>query len=983
MRFTSRWRDALGVAVILSLVGLGNIGPALAAPAPSPAGPVVAQAATTTAVTGNARDGSGAPVVGARVTLSGPSSTTVSTDGSGNFTATVAPGIYRISISKPGYNPVALSDITIAPGTSTPLTVTMTQADLNSLRTIGSVTSTTRGSSINTGPATQTFLSSAAISNFGAPQISDVLQHVPGITVQQMGSQQDRSIVVGGVQPYETQVLIDGHPLALGQNGVWVSTYFPSALLGGIETQIGPGNTTPFANIAVGGTANLLTPGFTAKPHVTITQSYDNYGSQGTTFLGTGTTGHLGYVVDLTTSGLNSPFTGTTKCIVNPDSGAGQAGTATISNCTSADAQLYQKGEVFKLKYDFSPTTSLEAGFVGAWGGWNPQGTAWGESEGPYTIKECSSNGYQCTNPNGLKYVGQAIPGYFWYQGSAIWNNQDIWDAQFRTAVGNTTILIRPYLGSIEPEITTGGQTQASTPAFFGPNAPIGSATGPSFANGTPLPTGYTPATPAEKACANGGNNLANPQGIYTVVSGQFECFGSAFITYEQDKLYGNTTSIIQPLGNDNLLNFTYDFHGQSTTAVIAFPGNYAVPPGTADRYSTFSLTGTFHVTPRLTANLGLYTTQWSVYGGQPLESNADIVNQFVAALNSGNFQPAQPATVNLNRSVVHGDPHLAFVYRANQDVSIRAAAGSSTTFPFVDQVSGAAQYETPACTLGPPFADGGTLILKNSQLNPETSIGYGLGADVRTKHAGTFSVDLQQTIVHNVFETLTQSVALGPTVPDTCGIGLPALLGVFEPVNVARLNAQSVIFKYAYQPVKGFGFNIAATAESSILSGLGPQFFTPTLPGATPVYSVPANNVQICGNGTTAPGIATCIPYLQGYGQITWAQPDGSFVGLGVNYQGKNNAYFQPPFALVDMVAIRPVSKFADVQLSVQNLLNTNNYGAYLPIPYGSNQEYPGVPLVGNTANATQTAISQGSFYPTVVPATARYVRLMVRVHV
>ena len=67
------------------------------------------------------------------------------------------------------------------------------------------------------------------------------------------------------MQPYETQVLIDGHPIALGQYGVWFSQYFPSFLIGSVETQTGPGNTTPFANLAVGGTANLQTPAFTTK----------------------------------------------------------------------------------------------------------------------------------------------------------------------------------------------------------------------------------------------------------------------------------------------------------------------------------------------------------------------------------------------------------------------------------------------------------------------------------------------------------------------------------------------------------------------------------------------------------------------------------------------------------------------------------------------------------------------------------------------
>ena len=69
----------------------------------------------------------------------------------------------------------------------------------------------------------------------------------------------------GGVQPYETQVLVDGHPLALGQYGVWVSQYFPSFLIGGVEAQSGPGNTTPFANIAVGGTVAGITTELRAR----------------------------------------------------------------------------------------------------------------------------------------------------------------------------------------------------------------------------------------------------------------------------------------------------------------------------------------------------------------------------------------------------------------------------------------------------------------------------------------------------------------------------------------------------------------------------------------------------------------------------------------------------------------------------------------------------------------------------------------------
>jgi len=939
----------LRVAGALLLIAFAWTNAASAGPAPTTA---VVPAAT---ISGSVHDAAGAGVVGARVTVAGPSTQSTTTDATGAFSLTIFPGIYRLYIAKGGYNPVSLASITAAGGTTTPIAVTMTQADLNSLHTIGSVTSTTRGSAINVGPAVSSYLSADAISNFAAPQINDVLQHLPDVTIQQMGSQPDKSIIVGGVQPYETQVLIDGHPVALGQYGVWVSTYFPSFLIGGIETQSGPGNTTPFANLAVGGTANLLTPGFTAKPTAELTYGYDNYQSQTSTLLATGSAGHLEYVAGLGTSGLNTPFTKAIDCLVIPD--GGNPGSGVVSDCTNAEANLYQKGMVFKLKYDFTPTTSLDVGYVGAWGGFYTQGTAWGTYLGQQTIEACQSNGYICGNPNFASLVGKTITGYAWYTGSQVYNNQALYDAQFRTSIGNTTILVRPYIGDIEPEVTM-GYGQVYFPQFFGPPGSY------SYGNGVTPPPSYlsgvyatnpvtgapapTTGTPSEQACAASGT-VTSPAGTFTVVDNQWQCYYEAYSTYEQDKLYGMTTSIVQPIGHDDVLNFTYDFHGQSTYAYINSPAAVSVPFSTT-RYSTFSLTGEFNISSKLKTDVGLYNTQWSVNGVQ-LADPADSTST---------------ALTGLNRSVTHFDPHIAFVDRPSANLALRLSTGTSTTYPFVGQVSGLATYELPACSLGPPFWNGGTLTEKNPNLAPETSIAYDAGADVRLPRNSILSVDLQQTIVHGVFEQLTTQVT--SPLPPLCGG--TSVEGIFAPVNVAKLAANLVTLKYAYAPSKGFGFNIAATGESSVLSGLTPNLFSA---GSA---SVPANDVQICGNGVAAPGIATCIPYLQGYAQFTWAQPSGTFVGLGVDYQGKNNAYFQPPFALVDLVAKRPLTRNAELQLSVQNLLNTNNYGAYLPIPGA------GTPLVADTTDASYSSLQQTSFTPALIPASPRYVRLQIRLH-
>jgi len=475
----------------------------------------------------------------------------------------------------------------------------------------------------------------------------------------------------------------------------------------------------------------------------------------------------------------------------------------------------------------------------------------------------------------------------------------------------------------------------------------------PGLVPGQPVPAGYTPpAGSSEAACSASFGNIANPRGIYTTTNNQFTCFNNPYTTYEQDKLYGMTTSFIQPLGGDNFLNFTYDFHGQSTFAYIDSPAFVSVPFST-DRYSTFSLTGSFALAPKLMLNLGLYDTLWTVNGVQ-LANPAD---------------PTSTALTGLSRSKSHFDPHLALVARLDPNTAVRAAAGTSTTFPFVGQVSGLATYEPAACSLGAPFADGGTLTKKNPDLDPETSIAYSAGVDHRFRNNSVISADVQETIVHGVFEQLTTELAQ-PTLPNLC-LPTPALEGIYFPANVAKLDAKSVTLKYNYAPSKGFGFNLSASAQSSILSGLTPNLFTPN----SAIGSVPANGVQICGTGTTV-GAATCVPYLQGYGQFTWGQPDGTFVGLGVLYLGKNNAYLQPPMALVDLVARRPISRSVELALSVENMFNTNNYGTYLPIPGA------GTPLVSNTTNSSFSTIQQTSYPTALVPAPPRYVRLSLRVH-
>jgi hypothetical protein len=887
----------------------------------------------TLTLSGIVKSDGGAALAGAAVELTGPVRASQQTDAGGRFSFPVIAGVYSIQVQRGGFNPVSYQDIVVAEGTSQSLSVSLTATDLSALRTIGRTTSSARGGvSLNQTAATTSTVSAAAFSNLAAPQINSVLQRIPDVTVQYLGGKPDTTIIVGGAQPYETQVLIDGHPLAIGKSGVWTSTYFPSYLIGGVETQSGPGNTTPFANLAVGGTANLLTPQFTDRPTLQLVSGIDTYQAQYSYILATGRVGGLSYVAATGAGGSNGPYFKKYGCSVSADNFQNDntpGSTGTIQYCGDTSSSLLTHGSSLKLRYDFTPSTSFEAGFVGAWGTFAPQSTSFANTIGPTTVLACLSPplDLHCTNPAYANLIGKSVNGLFFYSGTSVFNNQTLFDGQFRTSIGDNTLLIRPYIGLIEPESVIGagplGDGQAHYPNFFSP-------------------PGADPAAFAAFCSANFGSPT-NTSGQTVVVGGQQECFQTVYNKYEQDKLYGTTFTLLHPMGSSSL-NLTYDFHGQSTYATEVSATNVTVP-FSAVRYSTLSLTGDLRFIRNLAIDFGLYNTNWSLSGTQP-----EIIGGTPVLDINGN-----PVPTALGRDIARFDPHLAFVFHPSGTVAYRLAYGTSTTFPFIGQVSGLASYG-PFSPNAPQYT-GGNLVKENPSLAPETSFALAAGVDKRFGNGGVLSLDVQSTVIHNVFETLTQGI------PTSIG----QLIAVSQPINAARLHSELLTLKYMYAPSYGFGYNLAAAAQRSIVDGIPASVYAGG-PG------FPVNGVQVCGNGLDQPGIPTCIPYLKGYAQATFTSRNGGFAALGIDYEGKNNPYYQPPFAILDLTLRQPISRHIDLQVSIENLLNTNAF-SYLAAPN------LGVPLVAGATNDGVTTY-QTTYSSTLIPAPARDLRVQLRYH-
>ncbi len=989
--------------------------------------PLAAAAAGTTAVvTGVVRASRGAPLGGATVELIGPARLSTTTDAHGSYKFPLVPtGLYTMQVSKAGYNLYRNDSVTAFIGETTTIDVTLVAASFSSLRVIASVATNEPGvAPLNTSTAAIDTISSATFENQGSQQVSQVLNETPGIFTTPYspgngnpsngaspGSQQTPQI--RGALPYETESLIDGHPVSVGSAGTYSPNLINPFLLQSAELVKGPGSMPVEINYAINGTINYITLEPSAQPRQEGMFGVDKWGGVSAGFKATGeTTNHkLGYAFGYVSDGAPGPLQtfrmmGTQLPLANgpqggpyyvnghqlamlgtpigeglaPSSFSKYAGMGITFNeplvgcCYSMDTGYHSTSQLAKIVYNFSNTTSLQLSYLGAQsvtgnGDVNAYDTSQVGTTGlpAFAFDPCGGKNaaltcnpfatgtpYNCASPGKGPSCSTAIPfDLSSFNGIGFSNvQQNLFQGEFRTALGQTgTILARYYTGSLNNYNTEGTSSPLNTSLNAYGTVPL-----------CPLGTAFDPSTPT----AAGGTD---PNGwmcltkhgavapVNTTFNGQhvnFQTNSAANLFYTNDAMSGETLQMQEQLG-ENTLTLAYDRseQGSASTANEPSVGIIVNSPvaGSRQTFQTISLRGNFVLEPKLLLNVGDYQ------------------------LNYLSHYSIDGGTSWNDASHSYNEPRASLSWRPESNTIFRLSGGGSVAPPYITLVSSGGP--TWSQIIGGVPAAGWIQNANNGNISAETAFGYDLGMDHRIARATSASVDLYFTQLHNLFLTETS------TVTGAAAAGCPnAPCEVSQTANLGQARYEGVEFALNHVPLYGFGWRIQGSLQRAFTYNLPPYFYcagstdpktgktTPPGPGCiynTNLAVLP--EVNFGGQPTALSGSPNGIaggrvPYASGYGELSWLGHFGQYYNVGLTYYGNNNAYNEPAFAVLSAnVRFNLNDRGTHMQFSADNLT-----GAYA-YPYAG--FFNGIPLP-LVRNATQTSLTTGEPVPVGLAATA-----------
>ena len=950
-------------------------------------GPTLVAQATSASVSGRITDSStGGPVVNATVTLKGPSTYTATTDAFGSFSVSnVTPGIYSVSITKTGYNPLTQDTLVVLAGASPNISGQIQPITFTTLRTIASVRSTGRGT-FNVTPASVAVVTAQTIQEQGQAQVMQVLNQTPGILASFPSTSANGAAPgaitfpdIRGALSFETASLVDGHPVSVGTFGDYVSTFIPAFMLGNIEVVKGPGVAAPNVNYAIGGTVNYSTKDPTYTPQGFIGLGVDNRGSTIIHFAFTGTAGRLGYAFGLANDNLSSgldnyqaqfsPSTGTVG-ILNWNGTTGRSvafndasitfpGTISTSfanfnlvACCEPIQDLYQsKSYLVKLRYRVSPVTSATFTYLGAQSYANQNANTGSFTVGSFFCSpgpsNCVNPGYTGSVPNGtLQPVAFVRPGR-----QREVQNEPILQGDIRTSIGNDTLLARYYAAGIH-RLLFEGSDSPNVPEIM--NVQL-------YGNDTSTSTNYSG---------------------QTVPMAFFNYFNQA----EDDVLHGWSIEWNHPFNATNSLTVAVDqtssstvsyFVGSASTSANAniniatfnapVVPSLTLPKGSTQLFSTAMARLQWQLSPKWNATLAGY---YNIY-------NSNFPTQSVnggTGLNS--CQPNGDHCIFSQSITNHWDERLAFEFRPNANLALRFSAGTAIAPPYLQLLSGLASTISFSTVTGVA-----SQRINTGGLKPETAFGYDVGGDYRFRDGvTTLSGDIYVTTLQNHFLSyMYDSGTLCPANDPVTGAATPAgcagkPLFYTSNRNLADARFMGLELALKSRPPVGFGYTVQGALQRGYAYALPACFYSTTINPATHQLDCTKFNTNLAiipnqnftgsgesGNGCGCNGFSNhSIPYAQGYAELNYRFPGGSSAYIGDQYLGKNNSAGLPPFWMMNVGTTLQFGSGVQFQINGYNVTNAYpnvfpTYGGGVPIPIAGLPSTAGAGVTGPLAAGTQ----------------------------
>ena len=609
----------------------------------------------------------------------------------------------------------------------------------------------------------------------------------------------------------------------------------------------------------------------------------DQFDAQFSSFNLSGNVGsaqRFSYVLSYNVAGVIGPEHGQYGYDVQPDPNNPGYGLAVFGSPLNDDVN--QRSELAKFRYRLSESTSITAAFIGFQGEQNPQGVAYGSYVGPTTIESSISTPNTGAPPTvnynapGLQdLVGRTVPGYVWYPGTYTSTSQPFFEAELRSAIGkNDTLLVRPYAAVITRFVD--GNEEASFPGAW----------------------------------------TQGPASAYV------EQYQSAYDEIESERLHGATLTYLHPYGEDNVVNFSYDYHSLFSSDYYGYPQlQINVAPTTA-RTSDFSLSTLLTIAPKVKLALGDYETSWNL--------------DYLAGASASSL-------ASFTRTVAHNDPHLGLNWRPNPKFALRFSAGSGITVPYADQVSG-----LPSVSNGNSGVN--TLETVNPNLKPEVTVAYDLGTDIELPGRNKLSFDVYDDTIHDTFVASTYAV------PPSYLAGFPNPYQIVSTwLNGPAQRDDGIELALGSGRRFGLGYDANVTFQRAYYDLLPQSFYA--LAASTAI-----NGAQIDG-----------IPFTTAHGEVNWTGHEGNLrAAFGADYVGQNNWTNGGGFVTFYSALRRDVGHLGTLQVSVSNLFNKGT-GA----PYGFGVYNGGFarPEYGPDAAGTGLGYSAvPQFLQSIPPLTIRF---------